>query len=195
MYRNKKNSGSDSGQIAAIASGLAVLQGSLTENTSPEQFCDELTKVFDVQITEIALLRLESGCLKFIFPKQLKTAGSIPASSSSSIVAHTAVSKKAELHNNFSKVKHASVFETVKLGSAEDHAALAGPPIQKLMSAPVLDDSGNVMGVLQLCRKGQTPASAGPDFNLEQLHQLERAARIIAQASFMKKHAAASSGS
>ncbi len=195
MHRNRENTDSDSGQIAAIASGLAVLQGSLTENTSPEQFCEDLTEIFDVQLTEVALLRLDSGCLKFVFPAQLRTAGSIPASSSSSIVAHTVVSKKAELHNNFSKVKHASVFETVKLGNTEDHAANAGPPIQKLMSAPVLDDSGNVVGVLQLSRKGQTPGAAGPDFNIEQLHQLERAARIVAQASFMKKQSAASSGS
>ena len=185
MHRNTGNTGRDS--VATIASGLAVLQGSLTEHTSPEQFCHELAKVFQVQSTEVALLQLEAGCLRFLFPPPLRTAGSIPVSSSSAIAARTASSKKSELYNNFAKIKHASIFETVKLGSPEENSTFTNPPIQKLMSAPVLDDEGNVLAVIQLCRKGYDLHSCGPDFSLEHLHHLERAARITAKAAFLRK--------
>jgi len=192
MQWGKKNLGADLGGTAAIASGIKALQGSLSDNTTPDQFCEQLARIFQVQPTEVALLQLEKGCLRFLFPPQLKTAGSIPVSSSSSIVAHTAMSKKAEFFNNFSKVKHASIFETVRLGSPEDNSTFTNPPIQKLLSAPVLDEAGNVAGVLQISRKGYELSSAGPDFSLEHLHHIERAASIAAHARFMKKRSAAS---
>jgi hypothetical protein len=108
-------------------------------------------------------------------------------------VAHTATSKKAEYYNNFASVKHASIFETVKLGSPEENSTFTNPPIQKLVSAPVLDQAGNVAGVLQICRKGYDVGSAGPDFTSEHLQQVERAAKVAAQAPFMKKRLAAAS--
>src|SRR4029077_6885743 len=46
------------------------------------------------------------GFLQFGYPDELRTAGSIPISSSS-IAAHTAISKKSEIFNNFARVKHA----------------------------------------------------------------------------------------
>ena len=191
MQRGLKNSGASAAEATSIASGISALQSSLRDRMTPEEFCKQLAKIFQVQQTEIALLQVEAGCLKFLFPPQLKTAGSIPVSSSSSIVAHTATSKKAEYYNNFASVKHASIFETVKLGSPEENSTFTNPPIQKLVSAPVLDQAGNVAGVLQICRKGYDVGSAGPDFTSEHLQQVERAAKVAAQAPFMKKRLAA----
>jgi hypothetical protein len=191
MLHSRRNHGTDRADTAAIAAAITALQASVSEIATPEQFCNRLAKVFRVQQTEVALLQLERGCLTFLFPPQLKTAGSIPVSSSSSIVAHTASSRKAELYNNFQKVKHASIFETVRLGSPEDNSSF-NAPIQKLMSAPVLDEAGDVAGVLQISRKGYDLATAGPDFSPEHLLQVERAAKVAAQASFMKKRSAAS---
>ena len=65
-----------------------------------------LAKVFKVQYAEVALLRLEGGLLKFVFPEHLRTTGAIPISSKA-VAAHTALSKKAEIFNNFARVKHA----------------------------------------------------------------------------------------
>jgi hypothetical protein len=192
MQRGKRNIETDPAETAAIASGITALQDSVSEKSTADEFCHQLAKIFQVEPTEVALLQLEKGCLRFLFPSQLKIAGSIPASSSSSIVAHTAMSKKSEFYNNFLKVKHASVFESVKLSVPEDNSS-THTPIQKLMSAPVLDEAGNVAGVLQICRKGYDLASVGPDFTSEHLHQLERAARLAAQAPFMKKRSAVSS--
>ena len=191
MQRDRKNLGTQEAEKTTISSQITALQASLSEASTPDEFCKQIAKIFQVQPTEIALLRLENGCLTFLFPEPLKTAGSIPVSSSSSIVAHTAVSKKAELYNNFSKVKHASIFETVKLGSPEDNSTFSNPPIQKLMSAPVLDQAGSVIGVLQISRKGSDLSSAGADFRPDHLLQLERAAQIASQALFLKKRAAA----
>jgi hypothetical protein len=182
MHTNKGNSGK---AAAAAAPGRDPKQIDelLRKKTTPPEFCAQLAAILHVRPTEVALLRLEKGLLRFLFPDELKTAGAIPVSSSSAVAAHTASTKKVELFNNFSKVKHASIFETVKLGSGES-SDLA--PIQKLMSAPVLNRDGLVMGVIQVSRKGLDITMAGADFTLDNLNTLEKAAHAAADAAFMK---------
>ncbi|MFZ0998948.1 MAG: GAF domain-containing protein, partial [Candidatus Sulfotelmatobacter sp.] len=51
--------------------------------------------------------------------------------------------------------------------------------IQKLMSAPVLDRSGEVIGVIQISRKAPRLEAAGPDFTPEDLQKLEAVARFV----------------
>src|SRR5438477_11310248 len=101
----------------------------LGPGVSPLDLCTTLAKIFQVQETEVALLRLEGGLLRFIFPDHLRTTGSIPLSSKA-VAAHTALSKKPEIFNNFARVKHASIFETIKHAANEE--APAPTPIQKL---------------------------------------------------------------
>lgn len=137
-----------------------------------------LAKIFRVQYTEVALLRLEGGQLRFIFPEHLRTTGSIPLSSKA-VAAHTALSKKAEIFNNFARVKHASIFETIKPGAAEEFTTPA--PIQKLMSVPIMAATGSVVGVIQISRKGLDPKLA-QDFSREDLHDLELIAGLLATA-------------
>jgi GAF domain-containing protein len=141
--------------------------------------CMVLAKIFHVQYTEVALLRLENGLLRFIFPEHLRTTGAIPLSSKA-VAAHTALSKKAEIFNNFARVKHASIFETIKPEAADSEEA--GPaPIQKLMSVPIMDRESKVVGVIQISRKGLDPKFA-KDFSREDLHDLEIAAGLLATA-------------
>jgi hypothetical protein len=158
----------------------------LKENPVPEAFCAELAKLFKVRPTEVALLRLERDALRFVYPPELKTAGSVPLSSASSIAAHTALTKKVELYNGFVKVKHASIFETVKLKKSEEGHSNEQGPIQKLISGPVLTAEGKVLGVLQVSRKAFDLPSAGPDFTLDDLHQLEAITGVLAGAEFMQ---------
>jgi GAF domain-containing protein len=159
---------------------LLPLGGVLGQGVSAMDLCMVLAKIFHVQYTEVALLRLESGMLRFLFPEHLRTTGSIPLSSKA-VAAHTALSKKAEIFNNFARVKHASIFETIKPedGNSEDVAPPA--PIQKLMSVPVMDRGSNVVGVIQISRKG-LDAKYAQDFSREDLHDLEIAAGLIATA-------------
>jgi hypothetical protein len=138
-----------------------------------------------VRPTEVALLRLEHGFLKFLFPAELRTVGAIPLTSSSAVAAHTAISKKLELFNSFNQVKHAGVFETVRLGKNEHGEIPDTYPIQKLMSAPVLNSDGQLLGVVEVSRKGADLKSSGPDFTMEDLQQLEAAAQVAAKAEFM----------
>src|SRR5258708_39270929 len=142
---------------------MSPLEHLLDQDVSPRQVCGVLAKMFQVQQTEVAILRLNHGLLNFIYPDELRSAGSIPISSSS-IAAHTAISKKSEIFNNFARVKHASVFETVKLGTSERIDTSEPLPIQKLMSAPVIDENPQVLGVIHISPKTSQPTFASSPF-------------------------------
>jgi hypothetical protein len=175
-----------SAAAAAPAPDRKAVESRLLKAGTPEQCRGELSKIFGVRPDEVALLRLENGLLRFLFPSELTTAGSIPISSSTAVAAHTAVTKKVELFNNFTKVKHASIFESVKPSGASGEE-LRPATIQKLMSAPVLDKEDDVLGVVQICHKGFDLASAGPDFTLDDLQKLEIAAKALANVGFMRE--------
>jgi hypothetical protein len=186
MPRDNRTSGQGtSGAAAAPAQDRSTLERRLAQAGTPDQCCIELSKIFSVRPNEVALLRLENGLLKFLCPFELTTAGSIPISSSTAVAAHTAVTKKVELFNNFTRVKHASIFESIK-PSAEQGEELAPATIHKLMSAPVLDKTDQVLGVIQICHKGFDLVSSGPDFTLDDLQQLELAAKALSKCAFMK---------
>ena len=183
--QSKQNFGAHGSAAGAATAPRASLEHVLGQTQTPQEFCVALAKLFGVRLTEVALLRLEKGLLKFAYPEELKTAGAIPVSSSSAIASHTASSKKVELFNAFAKVKHARVFETVKLTSKEDAEKSEQLQIQKLMSAPILDPARKVIGVVQVCRKGFDLVSSGPDFTQDDLQQLEFATVIACKKSFM----------
>lgn len=189
MGQNNRISGPGTSAAAATpALDRKALENKLLNAGGPEPCCAELAKIFRVRPTEVALLRLEDGLLRFLFPGELSTAGSIPISSSSAVAAHTAVTKRVELFNNFTRVKHASIFESIKTYREGDEE-LRPATIHKLMSAPVLDKVDKVLGVVQICHKGFDLDSAGPDFTLEDLQKLELAARALAQLGFMSESA------
>src|ERR1700691_358471 len=162
---------------------LLPLGSVLGEGVTPLEVSMVLAKVFKVQYAEVALLRLEGGLLKFLFPEHLRTTGAIPISSKA-VAAHTALSKKAEIFNNFARVKHASIFETIKAVGSEADEPAQPAPIQKLMSVPILDHKLTVLGVIQISRKGLDPRFT-QDFSREDLHDLELAAGVLAASPLM----------
>jgi len=168
-----------------LPENLLPLGAVLGQGVTPLDVSMVLAKVFRVQYAEVALLRLEGGLLKFVFPEHLRTTGAIPISSKS-VAAHTALSKKAEIFNNFARVKHASIFETIKpIGAdAEDDVPAQPAPIQKLMSVPILDQESMVLGVIQISRNGLDPRFT-QDFSREDLHDLELAAGLLAASPVM----------
>jgi hypothetical protein len=166
-----------------LPENLLPLGSVLSEGVTPLDVSMVLAKVFHVQYAEVALLRLEGGLLKFIFPEHLCTTGAIPISSKA-VAAHTALSKKAEIFNNFARVKHASIFETIKPVGAEVEQPTPPAPIQKLMSVPILDHQSTVLGVIQISRKGLDPRFT-QDFSREDLHDLELAAAVLAASPLM----------
>src|SRR5579863_6158470 len=144
----KQNSDRSGAATAAMRAPNVSIEHVLGQAATPQQFCTSLAKLFGVRATEVALLCVQKGLLNFLYPEELKTAGSIPVSSSTSVAAHTASTKKTELYNAFVKVKHASIFESVKLNTSDDVERPEQSTIQKLMSAPVLDSQRKVLGVV-----------------------------------------------
>jgi GAF domain len=145
---------------------------------TPGRISSEIAKIFRVRQTEVGLLWLEGDFLKFLFPIELQSAGAIPITSSA-VAARTASSKQPEIFNRFPQVPHHSIFEQIKLKDSERLSDMPDP-IQKLMSAPLLDENDCVLGVVQVCRKGMMPSIAGADFTDADLDLLVRAARRIA---------------
>lgn len=159
---------------------LLPLGSVLGQGVTALDLCMVLAKIFRVQYTEVALLRLEGGLLRFVFPEYLRTTGAIPLSSKA-VAAHTAISKKAEIFNNFARVKHASIFETIKPDANTSDEPAHPSPIQKLMSVPIMNRESAVVGVIQISRKGLDPKFA-QDFSREDLHDLELVAGLLATA-------------
>jgi GAF domain-containing protein len=138
---------------------------------------DLIARHFAVQAHEVAILGLatDERFLRFIVPETLRAVGQLPLSSANSLAARTVRDKRAEIANNFSTTPHASVFEAVPIPPE----LLPSDPIQKIMSAPILLDE-KVIGVIQVSRKGNNTADAGPDFTHPQLRELRTIADALA---------------
>jgi len=155
----------------------SLAEFSIGDGRSVEEICAGVAKVFQVRQHEVALLFIDRRMLRFLFPVELRAAGAIPLTSTA-VAARTANTKRGELSNNFVIVQHSSIFETVKLGTAEN--GQSDPlTIQKMMSVPVVGQSGTLLGVIQVSRKGYDTRSAGPDFTSTDLSRLSDTATIL----------------
>jgi len=132
---------------------------------------------FNVKQDEVGLLKLEKGSLVFVHPPQLTNVGRLPLNSTNSLAVRTFNSKRAEIINNFSSIKHSTFFEMVNTGATKS-VSKENLRIQKLMSAPLLDGN-RAVGVVQISRKGATETTAGPDFSQTDLKNLVSAAAVL----------------
>jgi GAF domain len=182
---------STANQHAAAKAGkpnIGELEGLISESPSSDRACLKLSQILNVRPTEVALMRIDKGSLRFIYPPELRSAGVLPLSGSA-VAARTASTRVPLLSNTFMRVKHAALFEAVKLGAEVQDRSMEQMPIQKIMSVPVAVSDGNVVGVVQVSRKGLDPAVAGVDFTNEDLKLLEQMAEILARMPFMKEGA------
>ena len=138
-----------------------------SDSKSKAEVITRVAKLFGVREDEVAILELvQSGrALRFVMPEKLRQVGSIPISSNTALASRTARERRSDIINNFSASRHASVFEGVPLGRSPDEA------IHKIMSAPIFRGDA-VVGVAQICRKGPSAISAGPDFSSRDLTEL-----------------------
>ncbi len=138
-----------------------------SQELSISKLADRIANTLHVKSDEVAILAVsETGRhLYFLVPQALRNVGHIPLSSTSALAARTVRDSRPEIVNNFSTVRHASVFEGVK---AETLNAAA---IQRIISAPILAD-GKVIGVIQISRKAATVSEAGPEFSADDLGKL-----------------------
>jgi hypothetical protein len=153
-----------------LASELERLASALTaDSDTPTQFsvpslAERIAKYLGVRTEEIAILGVSDRWhhLYFIVPEALKHVGHIPLSSPVAIAARTVRESRPEIDNSFHETRHVTVFESIKAES------LNGSTIQKIISAPILCGE-KVLGVIQVSRKGNNPAEAGPDFGSDDL--------------------------
>ena len=156
-----------------LAAELEFLANHLTSEKSGNQqlsiaaLAERIAKSLTVKPDEVAILTIseKQKCLNFLVPDALRNVGSIPLSSNSALAARTARESRPDIVNNFTAVRHASVFEGVKAES------LSASAIQKIISAPILCE-GKVIGVIQISRKGASTVDAGPDFTPDDLGKL-----------------------
>jgi GAF domain-containing protein len=150
-------------ELERLADALESEAGDPTQ-ISFASVAERIARNLSVRTDEVAILGVSNRWrhLHFVVPEALKNVGFIPLSSKSALAARTTRESRPEIINDFTSVKHASVFEGVKL------VAEGAEVIQKIISAPIL--SGNrVVGVIQISRKGAGGKVAGPDFTSDDL--------------------------
>ena len=150
-------------EMERIASALGAETGG-APGVSLSVVAEKIAKNLGVRNDEVAILAVSTRWrhLHFLVPEALKNIGFVPLSSNSALSARTARESRPEIENNFASTRHATIFESVKVGPDD------GGTIQKMVSAPILLD-GRVIGVIQVSRKGANPHSAGPDFTSQDL--------------------------
>ena len=151
-------------ELERLAEALSAEDGAKPEALQLGSIAERIAKSLGVRNNEVAIMAVSARWkhLYFLAPAELKNVGFVPLSSNSALAARTAREAKAEIVNNFAAVRHASVFEGVKIG------AESGEAIQKIMSEPIEHD-GRVVGIMQVSRKGTSAMSAGPDFHSDDL--------------------------
>src|SRR5271165_3608576 len=87
---------------------ISDLESMISESPSSDRVCLKLAQVLHVRRSEVALLRLERGSLRFIFPPELRAAGVLPLTGSA-VAARTAATRSSLLSNTFMRVKHVSL--------------------------------------------------------------------------------------
>jgi len=149
-------------ELEQMAAALGQ-EGATVENSLLEVGA-KIAKELGVNTDEVAILAVSTRWrhLHFLVPQPLKNVGFIPLTSNSALAARTVRESRPEINNNFSGVRHATVFEGVRT------ATTSGESIHKIISAPILYE-GKVVGVMQISRKGTSKETCGPDFTAEDL--------------------------
>jgi hypothetical protein len=160
-------------ELERLAGALAADESSIADVSLPA-LGEKIAKELRVNTDEVAILAVSNRWkhLHFLVPQALKNVGFIPLSSNSALAARTVRETKPEINNSFATVRHASVFEGVKASTT------TGESIQKIISAPITNE-GKVVGVMQISRKGESAASAGPDFTAVDLGKVQALCRPL----------------
>lgn len=150
-------------ELDRLASALESDTAAISQ-ISLSGIAERIARNLGVKTEEVAILGVSHKWrhLHFLVPESLKQVGFIPLSSTSAVAAKTARESRPDIINNFASVRHATVFEGVKVGTESAEV------IQKMISAPILAGD-KVVGVIQVSRKAANVKSAGRDFTADDL--------------------------
>jgi GAF domain-containing protein len=161
-------------QISEICEKLeALLSARQGAEEKIEVSVDALCRIFGVQRNEVAIFTLDQtqDSFSFLWPQEMRKAGSIPLSANRSLVAITARERKCIVNNSFAATAHLFVFEAF----GKERTA----PIQRIMSVPMLKGD-ELRGVIQVSRKGEDTDLGLKNFSEPELRALGEIANVIA---------------
>ncbi len=106
-------------ELERLAKALSS-DGAASTKLSLQSVAERIAKSLGVKSDEVAIMGLSTRWkhLYFLAPEALQQVGYIPLSSNSALAARTARESRPEINNKFAAVRHASVFEGVKVGNS-----------------------------------------------------------------------------
>lgn len=139
-----------------------------------ELIAGEIAEYLSLEVDEVAILALSSDreSLRFLAPRGLYNSGSTFPVSTGSVAGSVIVYKKPSIENDMSHVKNLHFFERIKTGERKPL------PIQKMVSVPVVHGK-DVLGIVQVCRKGATLQDAGGDFVAQDIQAMQDLVTIL----------------
>ncbi len=159
--------------------------GKLAETTSPQEIFTKAVKTiasflaerFAVSQAEIALLLLRPNqkVLRFAHPlEHFKGQTNLIPVNSPGIATSVVRSARGVIYNDMSQVAHLDIYEWIPTGREKPKE------IQKMIAAPLTLGGGEVIGLVEVSRKGKTPQEAGSNFTPEELTQLTQIGAAVA---------------
>lgn len=173
-------------ELIKILEAIAKLKGTpdeclLFEKTN-EAIADYIVKNLGVSEDCVAILLLKDAgkVFRFAYPLELfKGQSNVFPVSRNNIAGQVILSERGNVENNLSRVPHFGVYEKAKIKGKTPK------PIQKMVTAPLILPDKNMLGVIQISKRGETPQEAGPDFAPADLGKLNQVCQIAAP--FIKK--------
>jgi hypothetical protein len=111
--------------------------------------------------------------LMFTFPRHLANGNVLPINRDS-FAGRVVLQKDVLIENNAAEEVHKDVFERIPGPGREARI------IQKLVAAPILGETGDVLGVVEISRTGESSTVAGVDFSRQDGENLQKSCRIFA---------------
>ncbi len=139
-------------------------------------FATAVSKELAVKEDEVAVLILTGTgrTLKFVWPAALGAGAAVfPADHKNAFASSVIMTLKGKVDNKLSESKHLRFYESVKGMES------SGVPIQKMMALP-LTRHKKAFGVVEVSRKGKTPAEAGPNFTQKDAEKLVALCKTLA---------------
>lgn len=159
--------------------------GAVAETTSPQEIfaravktiASFLAKRFAVTEAEIALLLLRPNrqVLRFAHPlEHFKGQTNVFPVNSPGVATNVVRSGRGMISNDMSRVSRLEIYEWIPTGGGKPKE------IQKMIAAPLTLSGGEVIGVVEVSRKGKSPEEAGSNFTPGELTELTQIGAAVA---------------
>ena len=161
---------------------LVDVSAEVRRGAALEILVDTLREAFVLRPDEVAILLVspDGAVLSFAYPVELAAGGSnaFPVALPS-LAGRVAVEGVSVCSNRLPEEPHLGFYERVAVRGMQP------VPIQKLLAVPLRESGAGILGVIEISRRGETRAEAGPDFGPE---EQQRLARLVGMAAAVLPH-------